>query len=62
MSLNTKLHKLLIARQSSAELERKRDKAYRKAIWNQEDMDYADRAGFVMALHINGVLTKADTD
>jgi hypothetical protein len=37
------LHERLIARQSKRELQRKRDKARRKAIWTQEDVDAAYR-------------------
>jgi len=41
----TKLHERLVALQSTDELRRKREKAWRKGIWTQEDIDYADRAG-----------------
>jgi len=58
MSLNPKLHKLLIAKQSLEELERKRDKAYRKSIWNQEDFDFSERAATIMHLKLVGILTK----
>lgn len=37
------LHDRLIARQPDAELERKKLRARRKAIWTQEDVDWAYR-------------------
>jgi hypothetical protein len=43
MSENPALHKRLVARQPDEELERKAKKAYRPAIWTQEDMDAAER-------------------
>jgi hypothetical protein len=58
MSLNPKLHQLLIARQSTKELERKRKKAWRKCIWTQEDFDFAERSGLVISLQLFGVLRK----
>lgn len=37
------LHERLIARQSDAEIGRKKSKAQRRGIWTQEDIDWAYR-------------------
>lgn len=47
------LHGRLVARQSLAELERKRDKAItRSRIWTQEEIDYAMKYGDEMSKKI----------
>ena len=63
MSLNPKLHKLLIGMQSTKELDRKRTKAQRRSIWTMEDFDSAGREGLIMHLKLVGIFNrKADTD
>lgn len=60
MSLNPKLHKLLIGMQSTKELERKRNKAQRKSIWTMEDIDSAEREGIIMHLKLVGIFNQTD--
>ena len=59
MSLHPDLHKILVSRQSTRELERKRNKAARKNWWTQEDFDYAKRAGLMLHLKLTKILESA---
>lgn len=41
--ITSSLHDVLIAKQSSQELERKMKRAKRRSLWTQEDIDYGFR-------------------
>ena len=48
------LHKMLVDKQETAELLRKRIKAMRRGYWTQEDIDYSERAGEEMMVFFEG--------
>lgn len=62
--INRELHERLIARQSTAELKRKADKARerRGKLWTQEEIDYINRRAAEMSQRLKGLIRHGKYD